>query len=324
MTSPAAVKADKPGNTPLIAAGPGGGGRLGTALNAVWNSNEDRLFRIFVMVSLAVHSLVFVVHSLGFLHPTPPLVDDEWASIDADLLPDLESTAPLKTALPNAAPAPEAKVPEQMLPQLPKQVTVESQAKVEDVFVEEKAKEEEEKRKAEEEEAKREAERKKAEELELLRKKEEANKLELADLQKRAALEKLRQQEKTAKQMEAPDKDPMAKLAELVSKNDKLNKGAVASLAMQSKARKYGALLKAAVQQNYSLPEAYNLRGATLKVMIAIAVNDRGELSELRIEQSSGDVGFDTLTLDAVKASAPLPRPPPEMAGQSIVLMFTP
>jgi TonB family protein len=251
-----------------------------------------------------------------------PIELDDFASIDADLIQDTDMGAPPKSALPQAQKAPEAKIDERLLPQLPKKFTIPEQTKPEEV-VPEKAEEKVKEPEPPKEEVKPE-EKKEEPPLDVKAPNEEVNKLAQQDALKRLALEKLRQQQKTAKDTEAPEQDPLAKLASEVAANKKLNTGAIASLALQGKAKKWLALLQSAVRQNYSLPEVYNLKGATMRVAIAIAVNAEGGLNALEVQESSGDPAFDSLTMDAIKASVPLPRPPPELVGETIVVAFKP
>jgi TonB family protein len=287
--------------------------RQGMALPPRYHG-EDRLLFSLVLVSALVHSVFLVIDDFGWVRD-PTVVTEEW-SMDADLVNDFERAAPAVSALPKAQEAPEAKVPDQMLPQLPKKFAVPEQAKPEEAIAEEKVEE------PPKEEAKPEA--PKEEQLNLKTEEQEVNKLTQADALKRLAMERLRLEEKTAKDVEAPERDSLARLAEEIQKRKKLNSGTFGSAAAKAKAKQYGATLKQAVNANYSLPEAYNLKGANLKVLIAIAVSERGDLLDLTVNQSSGDRVFDELTVQAVRASAPLPRPPKEMAGEQIVLMFTP
>jgi protein TonB len=318
--APGAAKASDPGELTASGAPPPRPSEMLRRLRAS-AADEDKLLKILIGVSVAVHLLVFALQGVSLFKRAPIELED-FASIDADLIQDVESSAPPKSALPQAQKAPEAKINENMLPQLPKKFTIPEQTKPEEVVpekVEEKVKEPEPPKEAVKVE-----EKKEPPPLDVKAPDEEVNKLAQQDALKRLALEKLRQQQKTAKETEAPEQDPLAKLAADVAANKKLNTGAIASLALQGKAKKWLALLDAAVRQNYSLPEVYNLKGATVRVAIAIAVNAEGNLNELEVRESSGDSAFDQLTMDAIKASVPLPRPPPELAGETVVVTFKP
>jgi TonB family protein len=289
------------------------GGSLGFGGPFRPRSGEDRLVWGFVVLSAAVHFLVVVMGALSWFHSKPP-ISNEW-TMDADLVTDLDMSAPAKTALPDAAKAPEAKAPVQLLPQLPTKFAVKEPTKPDEAILKEKAPEPAPK------EAKPVEQPKPAEPVAIKTENKDDNKMDQADILKRAALERLRQEEKTAKTTEAPEKDPYAQLAEVLQKEKTAGFG---SAAAKGRINRYGALLYKAVRANYSLPEAYNLKGSSLKVVVEITVGERGDLQDLAVKQSSGDTAFDELTLQAAKASAPFPKPPQELAGVPIGLVFTP
>lgn len=282
-------------------------------------ASEDKLLLALIIVSAIVHIVILLLDGFSFLSGSQTPSMEEW-SIDADLIQDFDTGAPLVSALPKAeVKAPEAKVQENMLPQLTKKVTIEDTTKPEETVADDAPKP-----KPETKEDVKEAEKPKEEPKINLKSDDESNKLKKEEALKRLALENLRTQEKTAKQTEAPEEDPLARIAAEAAKRKKLNQGAIAGAATGNRHKKYGGMLDAAVRQNYSLPEVYNLKGANMKVFVNIAVNDSGQLAELSVKQSSGDPVFDELTLQAVRASVPLPKPPPDLIGQTIVLVFSP
>lgn len=294
-------------------------GRLLTDLSdGALAKSEDKLFRIVFVCSALVH--VGVLAMRGFEWSRDPIqLEDEW-SMDADLVADADFTPPSQSALPQAAPAPEAAVRPQMLPQLPKKFAIEEAAKPEEIVPEEIEKKKEPPKEEPKKEDVKEAEKPK-EQLDILKKTDvEDNKIKQDEALKRLALEKLREADKTAEKTQAPEENKLARVAELLDKNGK-GGGAVGT---GRGAARYGTRLKAAVQRNYNLPEAYNLKGANMVVELAIAVGGDGQLVSLEVYKSSGDAAFDQLTIDAAKASVPLPKPPPELIGQTIILSFKP
>ena len=295
--------------------GPGPMARRGGTALQVPPETERNLMRVFVIVSAVVHAIVIFATGWQMAHKKITL-DDE-GEIAADLVSDLDATAPSVTALPNAAPAPEAKVPVNLLPQLTKNFTVVEPKKTEEAVAVEKV----EKPPVEATVA---PEEKKADPAPVDKKEDQqTNKLTMKDALKRLAMDKLRLDQKTAKQLEAPSKDPLAQLADAMAKKGSLNKGPGNAL-NGSRAKKYFGLLRAAIRANYSLPEVYKARSATWKVLIGVTVGENGEILKLEIEQSSGDPAFDSLTLEAVKSSVPLPKPPPDLVGETIELNMTP
>jgi TolA protein len=278
-------------------------------------SGEDRLFITLVIVSAMIHLGFLLLDDFSWIHEKPVLTD-EW-TMDADLISDLDMSSPMKSALPKAEVAPEAKVAAELLPQLPKKFSVKEETKPEEAVAEEKEKEVPKEAKPDEKE-------KKAEELNLKTENKEDNKMNQAEILKRAALMRLMAEDKLAKTNEAPENDKLARLAEELNKSQKKVNSGFASAASKGKIKKYGAMIKQAVRTNYSLPEAYNLKGANMKIMISITVGASGDLLDLDVNQPSGDQVFDELTVQAVRASVPLPKPPKELAGEAIVLVFTP
>lgn len=278
-------------------------------------SGEDRLFITLVIVSAMLHLGFLLLDDFSWIHEKPVLTE-EW-QMDADLISDLDMMTPSKSALPKAEVAPEAKIPAETLPQLPKKFSVKEETKPEEAVAEEKEKEIPKDVKEAEKE-------KKVEDLNIKTENKEDNKMDQADIVKRSAWERLKAMDKIDKQVEAPEEDKLARLAdELNNSKKKVNSG-FASAASKGKLKQYGAMIKQAVRANYSLPEAYNLKGASLKVAISITVSESGDLLDLDVNQSSGDPVFDELTVQSVRASVPLPKPPKDVAGSAFLLVFTP
>ena len=271
--------------------------------------SETELFRIFLIISLGVHFVFFVVQGVEFLRHRQSLVED-WA-IDADLLVDATSGAPADSALPGAAKADEARVSERMLPQLPKQFSVEDAAKApkEKTFTEL-----DEKAAAEQKESRNLGKTNDAA--------EEKNRIKKEDALRRLALEKLRNENKLAKKTVAPSADA-ARLKDPSRDLAAANSGATVGAVSASEANRYKARLQAAVRRNYSIPDTLRFRTVE-PVVLAIELNQSGQLTYSNVEESSGDKYFDELAFDALKASTPLPPPPDGLVNQRILLKFSP
>ena len=276
-------------------------------------ASEGRMFWTFVGVSIAVHTLVFFVSTLHWLRSPQPM-KDEWA-MDADVVSDLDAPMPNKTALPEAVIKAEAKVPVQLLPQLPEKFSVKEPTKADAAIAEVKAPEPPKELKVAEQP-------KPAEDLKIKTENSVDNQMDQAEILKRAALEKLRKNDKLAKTAEAPEKDQLAKIAEALDKNP--NTAVATGGAAHGSFKSYGALVKTIVSRNYTVPEAYQLKGANLRVVFRITISERGDLMDLVVKQPSGDPVFDDLSMQAVRASVPLPKPPAGLAGEPFELSFTP
>jgi TolA protein len=283
----------------------------------IWSlkNDDDRLIIIFVVLSIVGHSLFFVLEGFD-LFDQKDLVINEWV-MDAEIVSEVDFAGLEKSAVPDAKIAEEAKVRETLLPQLTKTFSVKEDTKPEDVIAEEKEKVEE------KIEDKKEAEKpEKTEDLQIKTQNKEDNKLDQRDAAKRLAMDRLKALNKTAKTNEA----------EVSSKDDVATKilqnlkGGIAGGSARGKQiiDQYVGMVRRAVQSNYSLPEAYNLKGAVMQVTIVVVVSERGDLMKVEVDQSSGDNVFDNMTLDSVKASAPLPKPPQELVGEKIFLVFKP
>lgn len=312
MTPPAATKASPPVGD---AQGPNGPRRGGTGLGVppVIPSLETKLLRYAIVASVVLHSFFIFFH--GWKFAPRKLVIEEEPSIAADLFQDIDMTAPPVTAIPDAVKAPEAKVPDNMLPQTTVKMSVVEPKKVEEPEAEEKEVKKE-------VEAKPAPVEKKAEEVPP-QKEDPSNELSKKEALKRLALEKLRQENKIDKEIKAPEKDALAQLADELSKKGNLNKSPGKQI-NGVRANKYIALLREAIRSNYNLPEVYNLKGSGIKVQLAIEINDAGEVSSLSVQETSGDPAFDSLTMEAVRSSVPLPKPPPDLVGQTFLLNITP
>ena len=90
--------------------------------DASWQ-RESRLLRQFLIASVVAHIAVYSVTYLNFRRPLKPLTD-EW-NVDTDLVADYEAKGPAaQSALPKAEPNLETAVPNNLLPQLPKQFSL--------------------------------------------------------------------------------------------------------------------------------------------------------------------------------------------------------
>lgn len=271
--------------------------------------SETELFRIFLMISLGVHFVFFVVQGVEFLRNRQSLIE-EW-SIDADLLVDATSGAPADSALPNSVKGDEAKVSERMLPQLPKQFAVEGGAAgpKEKTFTEQ-----DEKAPADQKDSKDLSKTNDAP--------DEKNRIKKEDALRRLALEKLRNDSKLAKKTQAPSADS-TKLKDSSKNVAAANTGATVGTVSASEANRYKARIQAAVRRNYSIPDTLKFRTVE-PVVLAIELNQSGQLTWSSVEESSGDKYFDSLAFDALKASTPLPPPPEGLVNQRILLKFSP
>lgn len=272
---------------------------------------EDRLLLALFAISTVIHLGVMLLGDFSWVRDKPPLMEEDPIGIDL-----AEFDAGGKAALPKATPAEEAKVPEQLLPQLPKKFSVKEETKPEESVAEEKEVPKPEEAKPAEKVVK-------AEETKIKTDNKEDNQMDDAQIRKRAALEALRREEKTAKTMEAPEQDPLARLAAELNKSSKKNTP-YGSVSGKAKVNKYVAYMRQAIRQNYNLPEVYNLKGSSVQVTIQMTIGERGELTNLEIAKSSGDSAFDEMTAQAVRASVPFEKPPTDLVGSPIALVFTP
>lgn len=271
--------------------------------------SESELFRVFVLLSFGIHAVFFLVQGIEIFNRRQTLVE-EWA-IDADLMIDATSGAPLDSALPNAQKAEEAKVSDRMLPQLPKQFAVDSAPSeaLDKTFTEH-------------DEA---AEAAKPQESTAPKFKDdvdEKNRIKKDEALRRLALERLRKEAKLAKKTEAPTKGD-ARIADNTKDVAKSNTGLVSGSMTASEANRYKARLQTAVRRNYSIPDTLKFR-AVEPVVLAIELSPSGALVFSRIEESSGDSHFDELAFGALRASDPLPPPPEGLVNQRILLKFSP
>jgi|GEM_PF-859254 len=276
-------------------------------------TQEERLFRVFVVVSAVIHLGVVLVQGISLWQKRQQIME-EW-TMDADLISDIESGAPKKSALPDAKESPEEKVSDRLLPQLTKKFTIDEKPPEEKTFLEkQEVKPGEKPVKEEIQEARAPT---------VPKDDDEQNKLQKEEALKRLAIESLRRQEKLDKENKAETKgDP--KIADKGQSMKDINTGANVGIPNRSSFNRYRSQIQAAVKRNYSLPEAYNYKSADIKVVMAILLTENGSIADLKVESSSGDQVFDDFALQALKASSPLPPPPRDMVGIWIALHFTP
>ncbi len=283
----------------------------------IWSlkNDDDRLVILFIALSVIGHSLFFILEGFDLFN-NKELVINEWV-MDAEIVSEMDFAGLEKSSMADAKIAEEAKVKETLLPQLTKTFSVKEDTKPEEVVADEKEKIEE-----KVEEKKEAAKPEKTEDLQIKTQNKEDNKMDQRDAAKRMAMDRLKDLNKTAKTNEA----------EVSTKDDVANKvlqnlkSGIAGGSARGKqiVDQYIGLLSRAIRSNYSLPDVYNLKGAAMQVTIVVVVSERGDLMKLGVEESSGDSAFDGMTLESVKASAPLPKPPQELVGEKIFLVFKP
>ena len=278
---------------------------------------QDRLVKAFCVVSALLHGTILVLGPFSWAPPRPP-VSEEW-SMDADLLSDVVDPVVAKTALPEAAKAPEAKVRPDMLPQITKTFSIKEATKPEEAVADVKEPEKP---------APKEAKPAPTPEATptpnvTTQPEKKDNQLEEKEALKRLALERLRQLQKVAPEVTAPEQDPLARVYEQVAKNSKLT-GAVAAAGAKGRVQGYLARVNQVVRRNYSVPGAYDFQSKNLQVLVDITLAESGQLTDLTIRESSGNSVFDDVTVQAVRASVPLPKPPTELVGVPLTLRFTP
>jgi TonB family protein len=272
---------------------------------------DHQYFIKILGATLLLHVLVLTLNPDWFF--SMPIVNlEESIAVDADFMSDITLNSPQENALPNAKKSEDVAVPSNLLPQLPKKFEVEEQLKTEEKSLADKK----------EQDIADEADKKQTvpvEKLESQKTQDDPNKVSKEDLLKRLAVERLKQQNKVDKQMKA-QKDALAKLKEeLVARDANKNSslgGAVGVGAIRAK--NYADLLRAAVKRNLYLPKTFEYDRAQLVTQLSVVLNARGELVDVRLAKSSGNVAYDQAAIAALQNSVPLPQPPSEFVGQAI------
>ncbi len=275
--------------------------------------DEDRLFKKLFVFSVLGHLVFFTIDKFDFFSSTPEPLVEEW-SIDTDLMTD-NPGAVTQTTLPKAVESDEVKVPDNLLPQLPKNFAIEQPKKAEEDGEVEPLKN------AKVGESKPDQVDKAPD---VKDDKTDANKVAMKEAIKRLALEKLRKEQKDVKGREykAQKSDAMARLrSELQAA--KVGDAAEGGGGTGVEEKKYGALLKKAIQKHYSLPQTFTSNVASLKVILAITVDELGQLVAVRVQTSSNDPTFDEYSIRAAKAAAPYAKPPESQVGKEIHLVFS-
>lgn len=78
--------------------------------------------------------------------------------------------------------------------------------------------------------------------------------------------------------------------------------------------------LTATVRNHWVLPQW--LSSSNLKAAIVMSIDERGYVVKKEVHISSGNQVFDSSCLAAVEAASPLPPPPDEVRGASIMIRF--
>jgi colicin import membrane protein len=80
----------------------------------------------------------------------------------------------------------------------------------------------------------------------------------------------------------------------------------------------YGELIRDIVQKNFKVPPS--LQKEKLVCVVYIGLDESGNISDIRIEESSGNPSFDSFVMKAISDSAPFPAPPKKL---SIYIRFS-
>jgi len=272
---------------------------------------DHRYFTKILGATVALHLLVLTLNPDWFF--SMPIVNlEESIAVDADFMSDITLNSPQENALPNAKKSEDVAVPSNLLPQLPKKFEIEEQAKTEEKALADKK----------EQNVADEADKKQTvpvDKLESQKTQDDPNKVSKEDLLKRLAVERLKQQNKVDKQMKA-QKDALAKLKEeLVAQDANKNSSLGGTAGVGAlRAKNYADLLRAAVKRNLYLPKTFEYDRAQLVTQLSVVLNARGELVDVRLAKSSGNVAYDQAAIAALQNSVPLPQPPTEFVGQAI------
>lgn len=268
-------------------------------------TGESGMMGMFLVLSLGLHLVFFVLDQLNVFNLMPEF-SDEWA-IETELVAD-DGFIP-HTSLPDARKKKEVKVSDKTLPQLPRSYKVRKEDKADEGLAKKPA----------EQDKTGTAEKASPDTVVPPKDTEATTELDKKDVLKRLALERLRKMKKKADRNEAkPDK-----MARIKSEMDKAKAQKMTALASQADGRRYAGLLRKQITRHYSLPQTFTSKVANPRVVVAIKVNSRGELTYIRIVESSTDPVFDEYTLKAARSAAPYTKPPGSLAGKSIHLAFT-
>ncbi len=93
----------------------------------------------------------------------------------------------------------------------------------------------------------------------------------------------------------------------------------------QEKVGSYKDLLKSIIEENWFLNKAF-IEEKNLKTMVTIKLSDSGDVSEKKLEESSGNDYFDRTVMNAISYSNPLPSVPIDLRenhGLHVELYFT-
>ena len=288
--------------------------------DASWQ-RESRLLRQFLIASVVAHIAVYSVTYLNFRRPLKPLTD-EW-NVDTDLVADYEAKGPAaQSALPKAEPNLETAVPNNLLPQLPKQFSLKEPLKEEDGLPDPDEKPVPAPTSTPEvgkNESKETTEIRTSEPP-----KKDVKELDPDDARRRAIMDKLRKEAKPeTKKNQAAAENETPNLGDIVASSRERSRAAGSSgesLAIQ----RYEKLVYQAVKRHYVLPTTYKQSKPDVTVLVAIIVNARGQLVSATIEESSNDSLFDQLTVQATQEAHPFEKPPDSLAGVKFFLRFKP
>ncbi|MCY4381181.1 MAG: cell envelope integrity protein TolA [Proteobacteria bacterium] len=281
-----------------------------------------KLFSLSIISSLIFHvALLYSVYVHSEKQPDPELLDEV---LDIEVMP-VKSISRNQEVLSKAKASSEIKVPEKILPQLPKHVKV---VRDEGVRLQEQELPSQQKVKSHKSSQPSrqstpvisQTERKKREMLKqqaLLALKSKRQGILEQDMARRLVKEKARKLKKFSKTLESPESKISA------TKNAKswtLDGDSSQSIEI----RAFVLAMQKKVGRNYALPEVYKFQYNALKTTVRIVLMRDGTIAKMGLNTSSGDKVFDAMSLEMIKKSQPLPKPPPALIGKVIMVHFDP
>ncbi len=268
---------------------------------AIKPPEKNRKIFFWIGLSLLVH-LGVLFFSLPQFESLKTL--DDQSPISVDLMMDVNPFGAKENTLPDAVKKPDAAVPANILPQLPKRFMIEDEKKDDKEIVVDKKIEEKIQKKEENPPVP-------------LSQNDDVNKIKKDDAIKRLALEKLRLLEKKSKELTAPKIDAIAKLKEDLSKVN----ASVANLPGKSggQADQYRAMLLAAIRPNWYLPPTVKFKNPDALAVISIRIESSGKLRSADVKKTSGSDVIDEYAIRAIKLST-FPEPPADLVGVELAI----
>lgn len=277
-----------------------------------------RLLQVMLCISVFVHIAIFIGLPKA---PSPMIHIEESTEIEVELGSIGDDVDDNIAAIKDTKVAESATVPDNMLPQIARNMEV-KQPEPKETSDNEDDKEPLKEQVKDEKSPEKEANTKTKDSSENDKRDPPSNPIDKAELQKRLALEKLKALANTGKELQTQNNQ--SNRVNIKDKDaDKKMKTSGESISPQV-ARACNSMVRKLMRNYYSLPANYYIEKQSIQVQVDTKIDGKGNVTSTKIAKSSGDSAFDGIVQKAITQASPFPDVCFPYAGSTMELVFSP